>query len=191
MQVADTALTAAAPMLKGTTTVVLITDGDPNCNTDDTQVNQFASTWLTKGIQTHVLGLPGSDGPATDRLTAIAVAGGTGTFITPADPMALQTELAKIVSSSVSTNFDTCSIGLPMIPPNPDDVHLVVTKMGAKQDVARDLGTGGGWVLNSQLTEITLQGLFCDLAKQGEYEKISIAFGCLDYPPLPPPKPPS
>jgi len=187
---ADSALMTALPMLMGTTAVVLITDGDPNCNTDDNQVLQLVGGWLSKGVMTHVLGLPGS-GNAMSRLTAIAVAGGTNTFILPTDPMALQMELEKIVSSSVQTMttsaFDSCTIMLPMKPPNPDDVNLVVTEMGVRQKVDRDLGTGGGWTLDAAATEIVLQGLFCDFAKMGKYEKISVAFGCVDYPPLPPP----
>ncbi len=188
--VADAALMAALPTLVGNTTVVLITDGDPNCNTDDTQVNQTVASWLTMGVQTHVLGLPGVAG-ATDRLNAIATSGGTFNYVDPSDPMALQAEIAKIVSEQVTTNFDSCTIGLPMAPPNPDDVHLVVVQGGVKQDVGRDLGSGGGWTLTPDLSEIVLQGVFCDLAKQGEYDKIAIAFGCVDLPPLPPPKPPS
>src|SRR4029077_11555600 len=49
MQLADTALKNAS--LMGTTAVVVITDGDPNCGTNDSQVNQLAANWLTKGIK--------------------------------------------------------------------------------------------------------------------------------------------
>jgi hypothetical protein len=199
VQVADAALTAALPTLMGNTTVVLITDGEPTCPSQqeaasfDSQIFMTVGNWLTKKVQTHVVGLPGAtgggSGGAVDRLNAIATSGGTTMYIDPSDPMALQTEIAKIISQSVMTNFDSCTIGLPKTPPNPDDVHLVVVQGGVKQEVARDLGTGGGWTLNPQLTEIVLQGLFCELARKGEYDKISVAFGCIDLPPLPPPKP--
>ncbi|MFI5309006.1 MAG: hypothetical protein ACHQ53_16745, partial [Polyangiales bacterium] len=135
------------------------------------------------------LGLPGTTGNGQAVLTSLAVAGGTNTFILPTDQMGLQTELEKIVTSSVMTTsaFDSCTIMLPMKPPNPDDVNLVVSEMGVREKVARDLGTGGGWTLDAAATEIVLQGLFCDFAKMGKYEKISVAFGCIDLPPLPPP----
>jgi hypothetical protein len=188
MQLADTALAKAT--LTGTTAVVVITDGDPNCGTNDAQVNQLAASWLAKGIKTHVFGLPGASA-GTARLNALAAAGGTGQFITPNDPMALQMSLADIAGSSVSTSFDNCRITLPMQPPNPADLTLVVLLQGVKQSVARDLGTGGGWVLDPNGTAITLQGALCDQAKHGAYEKISVVFGCVDLPPLPPPKPPS
>jgi hypothetical protein len=57
--------------------------------------------------------------------------------------------------------------------------------------VARDLGASGGWTLTPDLSQIVLQGTFCDLAKMGAYDKISVAYGCVDFPPLPPPPPPS
>jgi hypothetical protein len=70
-------------------------------------------------------------------------------------------------------------------------VTLVATQAGVQQAVARDLGAGGGWTIDSAGTQIVLQGLLCDLARQGTYEKLSVVFGCTDPPPLPPPKPPS
>ncbi len=188
MQMADAALASAT--LTGTTAVVLITDGDPNCGTNDADVNRLAASWLAKGIQTHVFGLPGI-GTAQSRLNALAVSGGTGSYITPDDPSALQSAIAKIVGESVTTSFDSCQISLPQAPPSPDDVTLVATQAGVKQAVARDLGAGGGWTIDSAGTQIVLQGLFCDLARQGTYEKLSVVFGCTDLPPLPPPKPPS
>jgi hypothetical protein len=60
---------------------------------------------------------------------------------------------------------------------------------GTEQAVARDLGTGGGWTLRNNNTEIVLQGELCNQARIGTYDKISVVFGCVDLPPLPPPKP--
>ena len=197
MQSADALL--ASSMLQGTTRVVIITDGEPNCMTDDqaAAADQIAflspspTRWLAEGIQTHVVGLPGADQPnAVEILNGVATAGGTMQHISAADPMALQTALEAIVGESVSTGFTSCTIELPKEPPNPDDVHVLVVENGLQQDVASDLGTGGGWTLADDLTQIVLDGPLCDLALQGEYEKISVVFGCVDAPPLPPPKPP-
>ncbi len=186
MLAADQAL--AASSLNGITNVVVLTDGDPNCGTDDAQVNQFAANWLALGVKTHVVGLPGSEGART-RLDALAAAGGTGTHVTPDDPLALQDKLAEIVGESVTTNFDSCSIGLPSAPPNLDDVVLTVVEAGQEQAVARDLGEGGGWTITPAGDEIILQGLLCDRAQAGAYDKIGVVFGCVDLPPLPPPRP--
>jgi hypothetical protein len=187
VQLADTALHDAK--LSGTTAVVIITDGDPNCGTNDMQVNQFAAAWLVKGIKTYVIGLPGADAGA-GRLDALAAAGGTKNYLVPTDSAGLQTALATIVGSSVSSTIDTCRIDLPYRPPNLDDVTLVVVQDGMKQSVARDLGSSGGWTLDADSLEITMAGALCEQAKLGTYSKISVVFGCADLPPLPPPPSP-
>lgn len=216
LQAAGVALTASIGSLTGTTTVVLITDGDPNCGIElppwdfifapPTQAEidaaiaaQVASLtplptdWLaTLGIATHVFGLPGPTANTLPVLDGIAQAGGTTQHISADDPMTLQTEIAKIVGESVSTSFDSCSIGLPSEPPDPNDVQLVVVESGREQAVDRDLGTGGGWTLmgSGADMEIILQGELCNQARAGAYDKISVVFGCVDLPPLEPPEPP-
>lgn len=205
LQVAGQALTDTMGTLDGTTTVVLITDGDPRCAVEAAEprsptpdeiagqvisLSELPALWLPQGVSTHVLGLPGADQPgAVTVLNGIALAGGTTMHISAADPTTLQTELAKIIGESVTTSFQSCSIGLPREPPNPDDVVLVVVEGGTEQSVARDLGTGGGWTMRSNNTEIVLQGELCNQARAGTYDKISVVFGCVDLPPLPPPKP--
>lgn len=212
LQAAGVALTNAAATLSGTTTVVLITDGDPKCGADlpdlglfptPDQINMavaaqvaqlipFPTDWLAQGISTHVLGLPGPSANALPVLDGIAAAGGTVQHISPTDPTALQMELAKIVGESVSTSFDSCSIGLPSEPPDVNDVALVVVEGGVEQAVDRDLGAGGGWALMGAGADmsIILQGELCNQARAGAYDKISVVFGCVDLPPLPPPDPP-
>jgi hypothetical protein len=195
LMVADQAL--AANTLMGTTNVVIVTDGEPNCSGGDSDEDEplsnlepMVTTWSAMGVSTYVVGLPGADNAnAVAILDGLAAAGGTSAHIPASDPMTLQVELAKIIGESVSTNFDSCRIGLPRVPPNLDDVNLLVVESGAEQSVARDLGTGGGWTITPDGTEIVLQGLFCDLAREGEYDKISVVFGCVDVPPLPPPVP--
>jgi hypothetical protein len=187
VELADSALHDAT--LSGTTAVVIITDGDPNCGTNDSQVNQYAAGWLVKGIKTYVIGLPGADAGA-NRLDALAAAGGTQNYLVPTDSAGLQTALATIVGSSVSSTIDTCRIDLPYRPPNLDDVTLVVVQEGVKQSVARDLGSSGGWTLDADSLEITMNGALCEQAKLGTYSKISVVFGCADLPPLPPPPSP-
>jgi hypothetical protein len=139
-----------------------------------------------------VFGLPGPSPNALPVLDGIAMSGGTTQHISATNPMTLQTEIAKIVGESVSTSFDTCSIGLPKEPPDPNDVQLVVVESGFEQSVARDLGTGGGWTLSGSgaSMEIILQGELCNNARAGTYDKISVVFGCVDLPPLEPPDPP-
>jgi hypothetical protein len=212
LQAASVALTSAAATLTGNTTVVLITDGDPKCGADlvgidffstveqinaaiATQVAQltpFPADWLARGITTYVLGLPGPSANALPVLDGIAAAGGTSQHISPTDPAALQSELAKIIGESVTTSFDSCSIGLPHEPPDVNEVVLVVVEGGTEQAVDRDLGTGGGWTIvgSGADMQIVLQGELCNQARAGTYKKISVVFGCVDLPPLEPPEPP-
>jgi len=205
LQVAGAALAARAGTLEGTTTVVLITDGDPRCSLEAAsndfptveeiadrvlQLSALPTQWLTDGIATHVLGLPGTEAAhAVTVLNGIALAGGTTEHLSAADPMLLQNEIAAIVGESVTTSFDSCSIGLPHQPPNVDDVVLVVVESGVEQSVARDLGAGGGWTLvgSGDDMSIILQGELCNQARAGAYDKISVVFGCIDLPPLDPP----
>jgi hypothetical protein len=186
----------------------LITDGDPRCalNAFDnnfpsveeiasrvTQLSALPAQWLLQSIETNVLGLPGTEAAhAVTVLNGIALAGGTGEHITAADPMLLQDEIATIVGESVTTSFETCSIGLPHEPPDVEEVVLVVVEGGVEQAVDRDLGTGGGWTIvgSGADMEIILQGELCNQARAGTYKKISVVFGCVDLPPLEPPEPP-
>lgn len=70
--------------------VIVLTDGEPNCETDAALLTMLPAYWNEKGVKTHVLGLPGSD-QAADLLNAIANAGGTGEFVSlgnvPADQL--------------------------------------------------------------------------------------------------------
>ena len=197
LQSADKALTDNLPTLTGTTVVVVVTDGAPNCVLDDMPINDQVTTltplptkWLGMGVKTYVIGLPGADDmDAVTVLDSVALAGGTTKHIPASDPMTVQTELAKIIGESVTSNFESCMIPLDKVPPVPEDVNLVVTMNGMELAVDRDLGTSGGWTLNPDLTHIVLQGTFCERARMGEYENITVVFGCVDVPPLPPPPP--
>jgi Mg-chelatase subunit ChlD len=56
--------------------VVLLTDGEPNCDGDATLLTELPAKWHERGVETVVLGLPGSH-EAAALLDAIAEAGGT------------------------------------------------------------------------------------------------------------------
>src|SRR5687767_10704544 len=56
--------------------VVLVTDGEPTCGDDPAAMVALAGSWYELGVETWVMGLPGSAG-ATELLDAIAKAGGT------------------------------------------------------------------------------------------------------------------
>jgi len=76
--------------------VMVLTDGEPNCDTDMGVVEAIAAKWLEHGVATYVFGLPGSEG-AADVLDRIAEAGGTETLIVPGSPSDLEDGIAAII----------------------------------------------------------------------------------------------
>lgn len=63
--------------------VAVITDGKPNCGTDEDRVLYLASEWTQRGIELLVIGLPGSEA-AADFLTRLSAYGGSG-YLAPQD----------------------------------------------------------------------------------------------------------
>jgi len=76
---ADQAIARAAELglLSDRFRVVLVTDGEPTCSDDPQIITSLAAAWHERGIETCVMGLPGS-AAAHDLLDDIAEAGGTG-----------------------------------------------------------------------------------------------------------------
>ena len=169
--------------------VIVMTDGEPNCMLDPNTVLAQIGKWKDAGIATHVVGLPGAQA-AAQTLNSIAQAGGTMTYIDPADPMALQQRLETVISTTVKTGFDTCSFDLDPAAEVPEKLHLIVTQKGMEADVARNLSADAHWSINAEGTKVELEGQLCDMAKDGTFEAIRFVFGCVDTPPLPPPPPP-
>lgn len=190
---ADATLSTAT--FEGTTVVVVITDGDPNCSWDDDTspgvANGLAASWLANGIKTYVIGLPGTSGTGDTILTDLAAAGGTTTFIKTTDSMVLQTEIAKIATDTVTTQLDSCVIKLDPPPPATDKVQMVATENGKELSVPRVINDDAGWSIvdDGKTVTVTLEGLLCRDAKEGRFSKITFAYGCVDLPPIPPPKP--
>lgn len=62
--------------------VLVVTDGEPNCGTDNNRLIYLAERWRELGVEVHVMGLPGS-APAAALLDAIAQTGGTTDYVAP------------------------------------------------------------------------------------------------------------
>jgi hypothetical protein len=169
--------------------VLIITDGEPNCNSVSQNVIDQVTAWHTAGINTHVVGLPGAQG-AADLLNQIATAGGTMTYIDPSDPMELETRLESVISSTVKKGFMSCTFGLDPKAEAPDKLHLIVTENGVDMDVARDLSKDATWTINADGSQVELMGQLCDFAKDGTFEMVRFQYGCVTTPPLPPPPEP-
>ena len=75
---------------------MVLTDGEPNCDTDMDVVEAMAAKWREHGVATYVFGLPGS-GHAAGVLERIATAGGTETLIVPGNPAELEEGICAII----------------------------------------------------------------------------------------------
>ncbi|MGD8861919.1 MAG: vWA domain-containing protein [Myxococcales bacterium] len=182
---ADMALSGAT--LEGPVSIVILTDGEPNCDTDPNAVMSYVQGWADEGIKTYVVGLPGASGAAM-LLDELAVAGGTMGFIDPSDPAELEMRLRSIAQETIQAGFDSCNFDLTPPAEVPDKLHLVVTENGTDQDVPRELGDDGGWSVTDDGASVELTGTLCDAATGGRFEALRFEFGCVDYPPLPPPR---
>jgi hypothetical protein len=182
----------AATTLDGPVSVIVITDGEPNCNTDAAAVLTQVTTWKTAGINTHVIGLPGAQA-AADVLNRIAQAGGTDKYVDPTNVMELETKIRSILTSTIRAGFESCTFNLDKKTEVPEKLHLVIRENGMDKDVPRDLsgdpnwGADAGWSINSEGDTVELKGRLCELAKEGTYEALRFDYGCVE---LPPPDPP-
>jgi hypothetical protein len=134
-----------------------------------------------KGINTFVVGIPGSE--AYSRyLDQFAV---TGNQVNPsAPPSYYKVDAAAGVAgltsvfSAITTQLVTsCEIDLATPPPNPREVNVALNCQ-----VVPHSGTTGtdGWVLDttSDPSTITLQGNLCRWVQQQGVDRVDIIFGC-------------
>lgn len=176
---ADAALSAATS--KGATAVLIMTDGQPNCETVNADVISTVSKWNQTGIKTYVVGLPGS-ADASALLTEVAVAGGTVSFISPDDPVALQKEISTIVTDTVKTSLKSCTINLQQEEKaDLANLHLIAVENGKEGEVLKKF-SGGGWSVSDDGAVANLEGKLCEYAKNGRFESIRFDFGCVVVP---------
>lgn len=76
--------------------VVVVTDGKPNCGTDQERVLFLTDEWRALGIEIHVIGLPGSQ-EAAAFLDQLASRGGTIQHEAPASESEAEEDFAVVV----------------------------------------------------------------------------------------------
>ena len=98
LQVAELAIDSGRErgMIKDRMRVVLVTDGEPTCEDSLERVIDYPRRWSEQGIETHVIGLPGSQA-AADLLDEIAEKGGTDEHFAPAQLGELEEELYHLL----------------------------------------------------------------------------------------------
>jgi hypothetical protein len=177
----------------GGTAVVLVTDGQPTCGSNEPTI---AARLLQRGIKTHVVGLPGAQGAAV--LDAITLAGGTAPagcasscYMSPDDSQGLEQALAlvatRVVGTKTELSIDDCQFVLsPTSMANANDVHVIITEAGSGQkfEIARD--PSNGWVLSADQSSANLVGAACEAARSGRFSQVDFEYGCVTAPPLPP-----
>jgi hypothetical protein len=185
-------LEQSAAMLTGVTAIMLFTDGAPTCFPDaaaqgiPTKLEtEHAAAWLAQGIKTYVVGLPGAAG--VQLLNDIAVAGGTGAYITPDDPAVLEAKLNEIVLSTVKMGFDSCTLALDPPAEVVEKLQIVVNDtMSGPAYIPRDLGGGAGWSITPDGRTVELLGQVCEDAMSGRFSSVKFEYGCDEPPEIPP-----
>jgi hypothetical protein len=162
------------------------TGGPPNCCDpttgigglgclDGTAATQAVSSLRAAGVQTFVMGIPGS-APYAAVLDDLALAGGVARSSEPyyyavdtADTGALGSALAEIAAQATAS----CSFTLTHPPDQPDEVNVVV---GGSVVPLDDSDGGAEWTL--QGTKLTLLGSTCEAIQTGRALSVQVLEGC-------------
>ncbi|MET0391065.1 MAG: vWA domain-containing protein [Polyangiales bacterium] len=171
-------------------TLIIVTDGKPNCDTDEDRVLAQVRAFRKAGISTYVVGLPGAE-DAAEFLGALAQAGGTALYIEPRDPRELEQHLRGALQPKTKEAFPSCSFQLDPDTGASDTLHVYATEAGAEREVMMPAADGGDmpWRFDADSGEVILQGALCERAQSGELEGLRFVFDC-EPPPLPAPPPP-
>jgi hypothetical protein len=159
-------------------TIVLATDGEPNCapGARDSSTTNVTGTIAEiraayeAGFPVYVIGI----GPSVGNLDEFAKAGGTGRYFSATSPAEL---LDAFVSISIVAN--SCVLSFPDVPPDPNNVAVYFDKsLVAKDDV-------NGWSYTVDMRAILFNGAICDKLKSSMDATVTVLFGCPGIP-LPP-----
>jgi hypothetical protein len=179
--VAQTTLHDLAP--RGVTTVVIITDGRPNCDWDAELATRVVEGWHAAGIRTYVVGLPGIRSDTQVILDDLAASGGTETFITPDDAPGLEQRFGEILLDNVSVGFESCTLAIDPPPRTTGDVRVMVGVDGRERAIARVDETGvPAWNVRPDGSAVDLVGGTCAAAMRGDYDSIRVEFDCVTVP---------
>jgi hypothetical protein len=189
----------------GTRVVVLITDGIPTYSlgcvgtgrqedaVDAAPMIEEAASALARGVQTFVIGSPGSEG-ARESLSRMAEAGGTALAnCSHSGPtychfdMTEESDLAAGLSNAlglISGITLSCNYGVPSAPAgavlDPAKVNVLFTPPGGAEELIPQ-GAGrdcaDGWQYNTDQTQIRLCGPTCDRVR-GSDGSLTLQFGC-------------
>jgi hypothetical protein len=152
--------------------VVLITDGQPNCNRPEAQVVAEAAKLLAAGTPVHVVGFGSGVTPAT--LDAVAKAGGTDNPNDPSHDYYQANDAADLAAAltSIGAALASCTIALDSKPPAPDKIYVLVNGKALVRD------DPNGFTYDAANNTVTLTGTACADLNAVETPKIQVIFGC-------------
>lgn len=209
------AILPTVPDLGGRTSLVLVTDGAPNCdvalscpsaacipdiegssfqgercgpghsccdptvigagaggNCIDSDATEAAVTALrAAGIDTYVIGMPGSEAYAS-LLERLALAGGTARAEAPAYYAVSAASSLTAALLEIGTGLTIqCEIALEAPPDDPALVNLYFDKALVAQDPEN------GWDWTSE-TAVSVRGDACETLRSGAIREVDIVYGC-------------
>jgi hypothetical protein len=164
---------------EGLTTVVVVTDGDPNCEWDADAANRTVMDLHAIGIDTYVLGLPGLGDNARSVLARLAASGGTEMFVTPDDAGALERRFGEILLENVSVGFRSCLFSLDDAVVPASDARLIALVRGVPTELSRTGEFGEpAWALARDGVSLELFGRTCAIAMSGAYQALRLEYAC-------------
>jgi hypothetical protein len=152
--------------------VVLITDGQPNCNRPQAEVVAEATKLKNAGAPVHVVGFGSGVTPST--LDAVAKAGGTNN---PNDPSHRYyqannaTDLANALKT-IGSILVSCTLALDKTPPDPNRIYVKLDGTSLTRD------DPNGFTYDATKNSVTLKGTACDSLKASKTPQLQVLFGC-------------
>lgn len=143
---------------------------------DDTNTLDVITDLGTQGIDTFVIGLPGTAEYET-LLNAMALAGGQPQMNAATDYYSAtnQAELSDALDQ-IAVSVISCVIPLSEVPDNPDGVRIFIDGV----EVPRDMADVNGWdYTDSGMTDIELYGAACDNLQDGDQHTVTATFACI------------
>jgi hypothetical protein len=167
------AITAATVYLQtvtghNTKSILLATDGEPNCGQSSTTSNVPATVAAigaarSAGFRVYVIGI----GPSVGNLDNFAMAGGT----TRSFPATSQEDLTNVFGS-ISQEAGGCTFWLAVMPSNPTNTAAYLDgKLMTKDDA-------NGWHLGADGQTVVLTGASCDAITAGAAQRVQVLFLC-------------
>lgn len=156
--------------------VVLITDGQENCEGDPVSVVKelFARP---VNVRTWIVGFgSSSDDVDPDMLSTMAVAGGTARLTTPRYYQADVEEDLSAALQAISNAAQRCSFKLSQAPGDLSKLFIGINGQLVPLDTTRV----SGWDYDKATNRVTLYGPACDALANTPGAQLSVVYGCSD-----------